>query len=65
MMMMVLIVKKYLVILSHIGDKRDENNCFYFGWLDLLALRLQSFLIIVNTALLLIYAIYSLPLHTH
>jgi hypothetical protein len=27
------------------GVKRDENNGFYFGWLDLLALRLQVLLI--------------------
>jgi hypothetical protein len=34
---------------------RDENNWLYFGWLDLFALCLQSFLLTINRALSLIY----------
>jgi hypothetical protein len=39
------------------GGTRDENNGFWFGWLDLLALRLQVLLNTLNTALSLIYTI--------
>jgi hypothetical protein len=44
---------------------RDENNGFYLGWLDLLALRIQSLSITFNAALSLIYTFSSSPLHTH
>jgi hypothetical protein len=47
------------------GGTRDENNGSWFGLLDLLAIRLEFLLITVNTALSLIYTIYSSPLHTH
>jgi hypothetical protein len=47
------------------GGMRDENNGFHFGWLDLLALQLQSLLITLNTALSLINTLSSLLLHTN
>jgi hypothetical protein len=42
-----------------------RNNGFYFGWLDLLALRLQIILITLITELSLIYTVYSSPLQAH
>jgi hypothetical protein len=47
------------------GCMWDENNGFTFRWWDLLALRLQILLIIIITALSLIYIIYSSSLHAH
>jgi hypothetical protein len=44
---------------------RDENNGFYFEWLDLLALQLQVLLIAINTVLSLIYTLSSPLLHMH
>jgi hypothetical protein len=37
----------------------DQNYGFWFGWLDLLALCLQSLLITFNSALSLIYTLYN------
>jgi hypothetical protein len=47
------------------GGTHYENNGFWFGCLDLLALWLQSCLITVNTGLSLIYTLSSPPLDTH
>jgi hypothetical protein len=44
---------------------RDENDGFYFGWLDLLEFQLQVLLVNIDIALSLIYTIYITPLHTH
>jgi hypothetical protein len=55
-----------LYIQCHVqGRTRDENYGFYFGWSDLLALWLQSLSITFNTALSLIYTLYSSLLQTH
>jgi hypothetical protein len=40
---------EYVKILSRVGGTRDDNNGFWIGWLDLLALRLQSLLITTRT----------------
>jgi hypothetical protein len=47
------------------GGTRDENNGFEIGWLYLLTIRLQDFLITINKAPWLIYSLSSPPLHTY
>jgi hypothetical protein len=58
------ILNSYLAYCYVYVGTRDYNDGFLLG-LDLLELWLQSLLIIFNTALSLIYTIYSLLLHTH
>jgi hypothetical protein len=48
--------------MSRVEGMRDENKGLEIGWLTLW---LESLLITINTALSLIYTIYSSPLHMH
>jgi hypothetical protein len=47
------------------GGMRDENDGFYFGWLDIVALWLLSLLITFNTAIALIYTHFIIHFYTH
>jgi hypothetical protein len=54
------------VLYCHVyGGMGDDNNGFFFGWFDLLALRLQVLLITLNYKAIAILHTFSSPLHTH
>jgi hypothetical protein len=52
-----------MIVLSRVGGTRDENNEFCFGWLNLLAFRLQVLTLNYNAIPILHTFISSLLTH--